>query len=203
MTGREKHEHVVLFLYIRGKKTSQGALMAEPERGAGAKGWGGRASSACPARCVVQGGSHRSSPRPAAVSTDRARRVMPGRDTRDVLPGAPMVPDPPASILHLPRHPALPALLNLPFSPHFEVSANFVPLGRAGAWGAQPDLRNLLPRLSSHSLRHWLCQQRAGRAGTDGHRGQALPGSNPEHPAAGRKAPEGQGIFVLGTRGHE
>lgn len=61
---------------------------------------------------------------------------MLGRDTRDVQPGAPMVPDTSASILHLPRRLALPALLNLPFSPHFEVSANFVPLGRAGAWGA-------------------------------------------------------------------
>ena len=30
--------------------------MAESGRGARAKGWGGRASSACPARCVVQGG---------------------------------------------------------------------------------------------------------------------------------------------------
>lgn len=61
---------------------------------------------------------------------------MPGRGTWDVQPGAPMVPDPPASILHLPCRPALPALLNLPFSPHFEVSAHFVPLGRADAWAA-------------------------------------------------------------------
>lgn len=203
MTGREKHEHVVLFLYIRGKKNLPGSSNGRAREGSRGEGLGREGELCLPGSVRGPGGSHRSSPRPAAVSTDRARRVMPGRDTRDVLPGAPMVPDPPASILHLPRHPALPALLNLPFSPHFEVSAIFVPLGRAGAWGAQPDLRNLLPRLSSHSLRHWLRQQRAGRAGTDGHRGQALPGSNPEHPAAGRKAPEGQGIFVLGTRGHE
>lgn len=146
--------------------------MAESGRGARAKPWGGRASSACPGRCVVQRG-------PAGRPLAPPPSLLMERDGR-CRAEAPEMPDwvspwsqtpsaSPSRTLPLPRSPCPPELAG--FSRHFEFSANFMPLVRAAAWAA------ITARAGGLSLP--VCQPAAlaaGRAGkAPGSPGQMLP----------------------------
>lgn len=96
MTGREKHEHVVLFLYIS-EKNLPGSSNGGGREGSRGEALGREGELCLPGWVRGPGGSRGSSPHPATISADGGRGTMSGRDTRGARPGASVVPDPAAS----------------------------------------------------------------------------------------------------------
>lgn len=122
MTGREKHELVVLFIYIRGKNTLPGSSNGRVREQSQGEGLSERANAARLGQHMVQAV-------PQVVPSTchhlcwQSELGEAGQRYQAAWLGAPTVPVPPAC-----------PSLTLPtlFSPHLEASADFVPLGRVG-----------------------------------------------------------------------
>lgn len=126
MTRREKHELVVLFIYIRGKNTLPGSSNSRVREGSQGKGLGERAHSARPGQRVVKV-VPQVTPSTCHHPCWQSELGDAGQRYQAAQLGAPVVSAPPACPSR-----TLPPL----FSPLLEASADFVPLGGAGAGAA-------------------------------------------------------------------
>lgn len=88
MTGREKHEHVVLFLYIRGKRTPRQLKWQSRE---GTEAQRGVEGELCLPRGAMARGVHAGCALALPPSANGVRQAMLGKGTQDAQLGVPTV----------------------------------------------------------------------------------------------------------------